>query len=128
MNSTVKEPARNLTAFFDRRSDAEHAIDKLIDAGISNDAINITPGNESDQPEKGHLDFLDILSRSFYFSDEERGLYAEGLRRGGYLLTVRETSQEQHDKALKILAENGSIDLDERAEDWRKDGWIGNAG
>src|ERR1700753_350966 len=99
MTSTVKEPARNLTAFFDRRSDAEQAIDELIDAGISNDALNITPGNESDRQEKGHLDLLDILSRSFYFSDEERGLYAEGLRRGGYLLTVRETSQEQHDKA-----------------------------
>ena len=128
MTSTVKEPARNLTAFFDRRSDVEKAIDDLIAAGISNDAINITPGNESDRPARGHLDFLDILSSSFFFSNEERGLYAEGLRRGGFLLTVRETSQEQHDKAVKIVAENGSIDLDERAEDWRKDGWLGHAG
>ena len=98
MTSPVKEPARNLTAFFDRRSDAEQAIDTLIDVGISNDALNITPGNESDRQGKGHLDLLDIKSRSFYFSDEERELYAEGLRRGGYLLAVRETSQEHMTK------------------------------
>ncbi len=118
MTSTVKEPAALR---------CEQAIDELIDAGISNDALNITPGNESDRQEKGRLDFLDILSRSFYFSDKERGLYAEGLRRGGYLLTVRETSQDQHDKALKILSESGSIDLDQRAEDWRREGWAGDA-
>jgi uncharacterized protein (TIGR02271 family) len=56
--------------------------------------------------------------------DEDRYTYAEGLRRGGYLLSVNVTDA-QYDKALDILDDEGTIDIDERAQTWRSEGWTG---
>lgn len=43
--------------------------------------------------------------------------YAEGVRRGGTLVTVR-AAGGQADLAAKILEEHGPVDLDERAQSW----------
>ncbi|WP_337692702.1 YsnF/AvaK domain-containing protein [Agrobacterium vitis] len=59
----------------------------------------------------------------FFFPDEDRAVYSEGLRRGGYLVTVTGVSPATYDKALDILDDEGSIDLEERAESWRSQGW-----
>ncbi|MBE7202356.1 MAG: hypothetical protein INR70_31765 [Parafilimonas terrae] len=57
-------------------------------------------------------------------SEGEAETYAEGLRRGGTLVTVR-ADEIQADRALNLLNRAGSIDLDERAEGWRAQGWTG---
>ena len=38
-------------AFFDSRSDAEDAIERLVDAGVSRDSIRFMPGDERDPPD-----------------------------------------------------------------------------
>ena len=116
--------AHSISAFFDDESDAEDAVDTLISNGVSRDAITMTPGNRHGEPPRDHMGFFDALT-NFFFTEEQRNVYAEGLRRGGYLVTVQEASQAQHDIALKILAKEGSIDIDERAEQWRAEGWVG---
>src|SRR5215208_1698215 len=65
--------------------------------------------------------FWDSLA-DLFMPDEDRYTYAEGLRRGGYLLTVNVTDA-QYDKALDILDDEGTIDIDERTQMWRKEGW-----
>ncbi|MCJ2021444.1 hypothetical protein MKK84_29185 [Methylobacterium sp. E-065] len=57
-------------------------------------------------------------------SEGEAETYAEGVRRGGTLVTVR-ADETRADGVLGILAQAGSIDLDERAEGWRAQGWTG---
>jgi hypothetical protein len=57
-------------------------------------------------------------------SEGEAETYAEGIRRGGTLVTVR-ADETRADRVLAILDRAGSIDLDERAEDWRAQGWTG---
>ena len=57
-------------------------------------------------------------------SEGEAETYAEGVRRGGTLVTVR-ADETRADRVLSILAQAGSIDLDERAEGWRAQGWTG---
>ena len=57
-------------------------------------------------------------------SEGEAETYAEGVRRGGTLVTVR-ADDTQADQALSLLNRAGSIDLDERAEGWRAQGWTG---
>ena len=54
----------------------------------------------------------------------EAETYAEGVRRGGTLVTVR-ADESRADAPLTILDQAGSIDLDERAEGWRAQGWTG---
>jgi hypothetical protein len=53
--------------------------------------------------------------------EENAYLYAEGVRRGGTLLVVRASELRSGD-AFDILSRYGPIDVDERADQWRKDG------
>ena len=55
-------------------------------------------------------------------SETDAHAYAEGVRRGGSLLTVK--ADEAHSAAAaRILEENGALDLDERAQGWEREGW-----
>jgi len=67
--------------------------------------------------------FWDSL-RDLFLPDDDRHTYAEGLRRGGYLVSVSATDAE-YERALDILDDEGTIDIDERADSWRAEGWSG---
>ena len=69
--------------------------------------------------------FWDSLG-DWFLPDEDRSAYAEGLRRGGYLLSV-DASDSQYERVIDILDDEGTIDLDERAESWRSEGWSGSS-
>jgi hypothetical protein len=59
-------------------------------------------------------------------SEEEAHSYAEGVRRGGTLVTVR-ADDATADRVASILREHGSVDMDERAQNWRNEGWTGRS-
>jgi len=65
--------------------------------------------------------------KDLFLPEEDRHTYAEGLRRGGYLVTVQ-TRDANYARALDILDDEGTIDLDERAASWRSQGWTGYTG
>jgi uncharacterized protein (TIGR02271 family) len=120
-----------VTAFFDNRSDAEDAIARLADAGVPRDSIRFMPGDERDPTDNDAGTSARLEPRGFWESlgdwflpDEDRGAYAEGLRRGGYLISV-DASDEQYERVLDILDDEGTIDMDERADSWRAEGWAG---
>jgi len=130
--SQISNASSTLTAFFDDRHDAEDAVRRLIEAGISQSSVRLVPGYESDQPvtdqRNVHKGFFESLA-DFFMPDEDRYSYAEGLTRGGYVVTVTDLSSSQYDIALDILDDEGAINLDEREENWRSEGWSGyNAG
>jgi len=52
----------------------------------------------------------------------EAGRYAEGVRRGGTLVAVR-AEREQVALVEQILDRHNPVDIDERAQFWRKAGW-----
>jgi uncharacterized protein (TIGR02271 family) len=54
--------------------------------------------------------------------DEDANMYAEGVRRGGTLVTVR-TDDAMADRAADILEHHGAVDLDKRGAEWRQGGW-----
>ncbi|WP_375410716.1 YsnF/AvaK domain-containing protein [uncultured Methylobacterium sp.] len=59
-------------------------------------------------------------------SETDAETYAEGVRRGGTLLTVR--ADEAHEtRVMDILEEHGSVDLDERERTWKSEGWTGGS-
>jgi len=118
---------RTLTAFFNDRSDAEEATRDLVAAGIAQDSIRMIPGKEPDSVAATDADadgrgFWAALG-DFFFPDDDRAVYAEGLRRGGYLVTVNGVTETQHATALDILDDEGTIDVDEWSESWRAEGW-----
>lgn len=120
----------SVSALFDSQADAQRAVDRLVAAGIPESHIRQVAGGAGtttaasqtwDEDRKG---FWDSLS-DFFFPDEDRYTYAEGLSRGGCLVTVSGVSGGEYETALDILDEEGSVNLDERAESWRSEGWGG---
>ena len=62
-----------------------------------------------------------------FVSDDDRHSYEEGVRRGGFLLTAY-VQEEQADRAVDILDQSGSVDFDQREQEWRSQGWAGSQG
>jgi uncharacterized protein (TIGR02271 family) len=58
-------------------------------------------------------------------SEQDAHYYAEGVRRGGILVTVSAANQSDAEKAVAILKRHGAEDIDERASEWKKQGWNG---
>jgi len=50
--------------------------------------------------------------------------YAEGIRRGGTLLTI-DTDASGTGRAEDVLIEYGAVDIDERVAHWQDEGWSG---
>lgn len=57
--------------------------------------------------------------------DEEAHYYAEGVKRGGTLVTVNVRDDEMAEVAAEIMREHGAVDIDERAGRWKEEGWSG---
>lgn len=124
---------QTITAMFDNRSDAEAAIQKLTTAGIARTAIKLLPETASgtaagttsssyDHQRDEHGLWSSL--KDTLLPNEDRYTYAEGMSRGGTMLTV--SAEEAHvPRVLDILEEHGSIDIDEREATWREAGWGG---
>jgi len=128
MSQISASQTRTLSAFFDTEHDAQRAVDRLVDAGIPSSSVRLVPGYESDTPiaqrREQHQGFFAALT-NFLMPDEDRYSYAEGLSRGGFLVVVNDLEQAYYERALDILDDEGSIDLNEREESWRSEGWSG---
>jgi uncharacterized protein (TIGR02271 family) len=58
--------------------------------------------------------------------DDEAHTYAEGLKRGGTLVTVN-TDNHHADLAVNVMRRLGAVEIDKRAAEWREGGWQGFA-
>jgi uncharacterized protein (TIGR02271 family) len=58
--------------------------------------------------------------------DDDANTYAEGLKRGGTLVTVN-TDDERAERAVGVMRRVGAVEIDKRAAEWREGGWRGFA-
>jgi stress response protein YsnF len=70
--------------------------------------------------------FKDIFGDDDPESDE-RPTYDEAFRRGSCGLTVPVNNDQELDRAAEILNSAGAVDIDERSQQWRNEGWTGGA-
>lgn len=117
----------SVSAMFDSQAEAQRAVERLSQAGITSERIRQVAGESDTASRAGTVEdrnkgFWDGLE-DFFFPDEDRYSYAEGLSRGGYLVTVTGLSGADYETALDILDDEGSINLEEREESWRSEGW-----
>lgn len=119
------------TALFDRREDAERVQSELTRLGIiDTDGMNIhdqeTAGFGGQSGSSGNdRGFFENL-KDLFIPDEDSHAYAEGVRRGHYLLTVR-TDEQNADRVHDILENSNAVDVDEKAASWKKEGWTAPA-
>ncbi len=120
---------RSLSAMFDSRMAADRAVSALKAAGIAdvvltggeNEGYGSRQYSVEDRSDRGFFESIG----DFFFPEEDRYAYAEGLNRGGYLVTVSNIASDQYETALDILDDEGAVDLDAREAEWRQEGWSG---
>jgi len=132
--TTGSASRRVVTAFFDSRTDAEEAISRLHAAGVARDGIRLTSSKQDTATSSGRgtQSFPEASNRlweslrGLFLPDEDRHTYTEGLRRGGYLVSVS-ASDADYERVIDILDDEGTIDVDERSSSWRSEGWTGTS-
>lgn len=122
---TVK---RMITGLFDTRTEADRAGQELArQLGLAPERLRLheqaagagaAPGGE----DRGILGAIADL----FIPQNDAATYAEGIRRGGVLLTA-EVEEQDLDRAMDILERHEAVDLDEREANWRSEGWSGGA-
>jgi uncharacterized protein (TIGR02271 family) len=110
--------SRTVTALYDTRQEAEAARQRLASA-VDVERVNIIDQNSGD----GGRSLANL-----YLSDDDRHAYGEGLRRGGFLLCAEVDSGEDHDRIIQLLDDSAGVDLEERQESWKSEGWQAFAG
>jgi len=124
-------------AAFDDRQDAQRALERLIESGFSRDMVHLQArddawGDSSDRTADESHGFFDGIRRFFadlFGADEaegDSGRYAESIRRGGTVLIVDAADESEADRARGLLSSmDGTVDIDERASQWSREGWAG---
>jgi uncharacterized protein (TIGR02271 family) len=56
--------------------------------------------------------------------EEDANYYAEGVRRGGTLISV-DAADDRAESAVAIMKRHGAVEIDKRAAQWRDEGWSG---
>lgn len=122
---TYESTGRTLSAMFDTKAEADRAAAALREIGATDVVLHgeANPGyGEVRHEEPESRGFFEALG-DFFFPDEDRAAYAEGLSRGGYLVTATNVPENLVAPSLEILESEGSVDLDARETEWRDDGW-----
>ena len=117
---------RTITAIYDSEADARMAREQLVSNGLADNDVRIVSQNLSSNrlssdardEDKGVWESM----KDFFVGDDDRPVYSEGLRRGGYLLTAR-VDDDLSDEAISVLEQTNAVDLDQRTEQWRAEGW-----
>jgi uncharacterized protein (TIGR02271 family) len=107
---------RVVIGMYDDHSVAKRVASELERAGCDDDDIKVVAGKDD---KSGPLDFL---KRVFGLERRTYEPYAEGMRRGCSVVSVR-TTPATEDQVLAIMEQYNPIDLDTRMEEWRASGW-----
>ena len=115
-----------ITAMFDTRADADAAKERLKAADVDADHIQVHDKSSAGHKEQGYSTHEDhgiwASVKNAFLPDEDRHTYEEGVRRGGAVLTA-DVEDDDVAGAVKVLEEAGSVDVDDRASQWRQSGW-----
>lgn len=121
-----RKGAQTIAALFDSHADAERALQALVTAGTDREALSILRGDEVERTsdaDQGQSEggFLTAL-KGLFVPESEREAYAEGMRRGGAVLTAV-VPEDQTSRVTALLRDQGAVDLDARRGEWRATGW-----
>jgi uncharacterized protein (TIGR02271 family) len=121
--------ARTLTAMYDTKGAAEGARDDLVALGLASADVTIRGADAGTGAASGATASTGTEDKGFWASladlfvpDEDRSAYAEGVRRGGYLLSAR-VPDGMEDRAAEVLERHDPVDVDERSRTWSGEGW-----
>jgi uncharacterized protein (TIGR02271 family) len=122
---------QTVVGLFESDADARRAMQMLTARGTDPNHVEITHAQEQagagtgEQADTGMVNRVrNFFSGMFGPQDEpEVGHYAEALRRGGAVLKVELDDDAQIEGVRDAFTAAGAVDIDERFESWRAQGW-----
>lgn len=128
---------QTVIAVFDNTQEAERARGELVNAGFDADEITIqaqpasgAPSNATSSDATTHRTQDEggiggFFRRLFGFDEDDSdvSMYSEAVRRGNCIVSVHTNDDDEQNRAEAVLQSCGAIDIDERASQWRGEGW-----
>lgn len=109
-----------IVAVFERRADAQHSIDDLLDAGFARGAMRLSEDDPHgpDLAREGEESFIDTIRRYFLelFGAErlvDAQLYSDAVRHGHFVLTLCVGDEEAADRAAVIVERYRPFNMDD---------------
>ncbi|WP_298236174.1 YsnF/AvaK domain-containing protein [uncultured Azohydromonas sp.] len=132
---------QTVVGVFDSDAEAQRAAQALANTGIDPACVHVT---HSDDTTLGSTAATDTTTthadtgvmgrvRNFFADlfgpddDREVGHYAEAVRRGAAVVKVDVDDDARLDQVRDTLQSSGAVDIDERVESWRSEGWSDDA-
>ncbi|HEY0747705.1 MAG TPA: YsnF/AvaK domain-containing protein [Steroidobacteraceae bacterium] len=126
---------QTVLATFDDQQTAQAAIDQLVAQGFSRTSVHLqsgasSPTSASASAATANTGFMASVGHFFenLFSSDEKehaGNYAEAVRRGSTVVAVDASTDAEVTKAQTLMQKLGTVDLDDRAAQWKSRGWNG---
>ena len=131
--------AKRVIGLFDDYVTAQDVLQDLLDQGFEGDHIStiteaepyaglghgvVTTTEHGAGGMSAPLENIDGSLIEMGMPEDKARYYAEAVRRGGTLVCVTAEDQ-QADKAARIIDRHGSVDINNRAGQWRESGWEG---
>ncbi|SMH37914.1 YsnF/AvaK domain-containing protein [Azospirillum agricola] len=110
---------KTIVALYDTRTDAEAALRDLEAEGFDRGVGELVSHNDAGMSGS----YLSRLS-DWNVPEADAHVYAEGMRRGGTLLTLR-VDDDDVERAIAVLERGAVIDIGQRGEAYRSTGWMG---
>jgi len=120
---------------YDSYAQAQNVMNELLACGFSRDEVQLSPeasdGTSTTQGDSGkeHSGIGHFFRSLFGMEDEEdrqhHDIYAEAMRRGSCVVTVNADSDQERERAIEVMNRFDPVDIDERASQWRSQGWTG---
>ncbi len=110
---------RTITALYESKAAAEDGRQRLFNSGISASSINIHDAASTGADGKKDEGFFAGIANMFG-SHEDSHTYAEGMKRGNFLLTAS-VDEASTDAAIQVLEGTKAVDVDEKRAEWAKE-------
>lgn len=124
---------QTVVGVFDTAEAARSAEQTLLSRGVDRSALHRTVADADtasstteDRDEGVFSSIGNFFSNLFGTGDsDEAGTYSEAVRRGATVLAVDLPDGADTDQVREALEDAGAIDIDERTQYWRQQGWTG---
>lgn len=125
-----------LIAVFDNRSDAQKAMDELLQSGFGRDAVRLTEGTgmgagaESGAAgatrDEGVTDKVKHFFADMFGTDHSvhSDTYTTAVSQGHHVLTVVADDEPEVERAADVVERYGPVDIDEKAAQWAGGGAV----
>jgi uncharacterized protein (TIGR02271 family) len=124
---------------YDSYAQAQNVMNELLACGFSRDEVQLSPdadrtsgtqGTQATASGQQSGSGIGHFFRSLFGMEDEEDrqhhdIYAEAMRRGSCVVTVDADDEQERERAIEVMNRFDPVDIDERATQWRSQGWTG---